>query len=69
MVAGNTGYHQDIWVLKLDSDGDILWQKKYGGSDSDGGSSIQQTSDGGYVMAGETSSFGAGSNDLWVLID
>ncbi|NPA41170.1 MAG: hypothetical protein GXO18_02745, partial [Aquificae bacterium] len=57
----------DIWVLKLDANGDVQWQKTYGGSDSDGAYSIQQTSDGGYVVAGWTWSFGAGSADFWVL--
>jgi uncharacterized delta-60 repeat protein len=57
----------DLWVLKLDSDGSVAWQKTYGGSDEDSGSSIQQASDGGYIVAGETLSFGAGAGDLWVL--
>ncbi|MHA2612326.1 MAG: InlB B-repeat-containing protein, partial [bacterium JZ-2024 1] len=57
----------DIWVLKLDADGNVLWQKTYGGTDSDGASSIQQTSDGGYIVAGYTYSFGAGRYDIWVL--
>ena len=51
----------DFWVLKLDSKGDIEWQKTYGGSDGDWAWSIQQTSDGGYVVAG------AGWADFWVL--
>ncbi len=57
----------DIWVLKLASDGTVEWQKAYGGSQKDEAYSIQQTSDGGYVVAGQTSSFGAGSIDIWVL--
>jgi len=57
----------DFWVLKLDRDGHIQWQKTYGGTDWDGARSIQQTSDGGYVVAGYTYSFGAGLNDFWVL--
>jgi len=61
--AGNS----DIWVLKLASDGTVEWQKTYGGSQKDDAYSIQQTSDGGYVVAGQTDSFGAGSIDIWVL--
>jgi uncharacterized delta-60 repeat protein len=70
IIAGYTyslgvGYG-DAWVLKLDSTGSVTWQKSYGGNGSDGASSIQQTSDGGYIVAGDTSSFGAGGYDVWV---
>ncbi|MDO8137762.1 MAG: hypothetical protein Q6354_08990 [Candidatus Brocadiales bacterium] len=47
----------DIWVLKLKSDGTVEWQKTYGGDSWEEAHSIQQTSDGGYIVAGETSSF------------
>ncbi|MGR3311050.1 MAG: hypothetical protein ACUZ77_09760, partial [Candidatus Brocadiales bacterium] len=43
--AGN----YDFWVLKLDSSGNIQWQKTYGGGNSEGIRSIQQTNDGGYI--------------------
>ncbi len=58
---------EDIWVLKLRPDGDVEWQKTYGGSNVDQPYSIQQTGDGGYIVAGYTESFGAGVADLWVL--
>lgn len=45
----------------------IEWAKTYGGASSDTAQSIQQTSDGGYIVAGWTSSFGAGNDDAWVL--
>ena len=61
--AGN----QDLWVLKINSDGTVNWQKTYGGSDDDFPGPIHQTADGGYIMAGETKSFGAGNYDTWVL--
>jgi len=71
IVAGNTNSfgagEGDFWVLKLFSNGDIEWQKAYGGSDADRAQSIQQTSDGGYIVAGKTLSFGAGGWDIWVL--
>jgi len=57
----------DIWILKLSSDGDIEWQKTYGGTSYDEALSIQQTNDGGYIVAGSTDSFGAGSSDVWIL--
>jgi len=70
-VAGGTSSfgagRGDIWVLRLDRVGNIEWQKTYGGSNRDGANSIQQTSDGGYVVAGTTESFGSGSGDIWIL--
>jgi hypothetical protein len=57
----------DAWVFKVDENGIFLWGKGFGGSDNDYANSIQETSDGGYVVAGETDSFGAGSSNLWVL--
>jgi uncharacterized delta-60 repeat protein len=75
VIAGDTSSFgagdSDIWILKLnpdghpDGNGSIAWQKTYGGTGSDHVRSIQQTADGGYIMAGQTSSFGG--NDAWVL--
>jgi hypothetical protein len=71
ILAGETkslgSSNGDFWVLKLDSAGDILWQKTYGGTVSESRPSILQTIDGGYILAGDTMSFGAGRNDLWLL--
>ncbi len=57
----------DLWVLKLDAGGCVVWQKVYGGVQDDSAATIRQTEDGGYVVAGETWSFGAGWRDAWVL--
>ncbi|MCW4043139.1 MAG: hypothetical protein NWE90_05390 [Candidatus Bathyarchaeota archaeon] len=71
IVAGDTesfgAGDADIWILKLDSSGDIEWQRTYGGTDWDGWPYIQEASDGGYIVAGCTESFGAGDGDIWVL--
>jgi hypothetical protein len=72
VVAGATlsfvaGYYYDIYVVKLDSAGNVLWTKTIGGSSDDFASSIIQSSDGGYVVAGETYSFGAGIGDIYVV--
>jgi uncharacterized delta-60 repeat protein len=71
---GNNGKN-DIWILKLNSDGTKVWDKTYGGSDDDFANSIQLTSDGGYLVAGYTSSsnwYMTGGNngayDFWILI-
>jgi uncharacterized delta-60 repeat protein len=71
VVAGSTSSFgaglNDFWVLKLDSKGTVQWQNTYGGPNEDTASSVQQTSDHGYIVAGTTRSFGAGYNDFWVL--
>ena len=46
---------------------DTLWTKTYGSTGNDVGNSIRQTSDGGYIIAGSTESFGAGGQDVWLL--
>jgi uncharacterized delta-60 repeat protein len=67
-VTNSTGAGKnDIWILRLDSAGSILWQKTYGGTRSEETRSIQQTSDGGFVVTGPTNSFGSGANDVWVI--
>lgn len=57
----------DTWVVKLDAGGNVTWQKTYGGPDMDYAVAIAQTGDGGYVVAGNTESFGAGYSDSWLL--
>ncbi|MFI5296046.1 MAG: hypothetical protein ACHQ0Y_13605 [Thermodesulfovibrionales bacterium] len=58
---------EDLWLFKLDKDGNIQWQKTYGGIADDWANSLQQTTDGGYIVAGTTYSFGDGFNDGWIL--
>jgi len=52
----DSGYVDDMWVLRLDANGDTLWSRVLGGTGYDGGNSIAQTSDSFYVAAGVTSS-------------
>ncbi|MGB6606374.1 MAG: hypothetical protein WBF28_01010, partial [Atribacterota bacterium] len=63
MGAGKT----DIWIVKLNKNGDLLWDKTFGGSENDEAHSVIQTDDGGYAVAGWTKSKGAGNSDVWVL--
>ena len=69
VVGGTTsfGTGSDIWVIKLDSNGQIQWQKIYGGSNYEEAFSIIEIGDGGFAVAGYTESFGAGNSDIWVL--
>jgi ribosomal protein S11 len=57
----------DIFLIKTYANGNIIWAKTYGGTYYDGASSVQQTSDGGYIVAGLTYSFGAGSSDIFLI--
>ena len=71
IVTGSTGDFgsgkRDVYILKLNSKGDLEWQKTFGGKDDDGASSIQQTTDGGYIVAGWTSSPDFGGDDVYIL--
>ena len=71
-VGGNNGAN-DAWIIKLDVNGNILWEKNLGGLENDGIASIQQANDGGYVAIGSTYSSNIdvsennGASDFWVL--
>jgi len=71
IVAGYTylfgAGERDFLVIKLNLSGDIQWAKTFGGTQYEDAYSICQTSDGGYIVAGETTSFGAGNYDLLVI--
>ncbi|CAN5286548.1 hypothetical protein BH09BAC5_BH09BAC5_00320 [soil metagenome] len=62
---GNGGW--DYYLVKIDSAGNQQWSKTYGGAGDDQGWSVQQTSDGGYIIGGFTNSFGAGAEDYWMV--
>lgn len=71
-ISGDTSSF-DFWIVKLDESGNLIWEVSYGGNGNDGARSIQQTSDGGYVVVGSASisSGDVGGNygglDYWVL--
>jgi hypothetical protein len=78
IISGFVDYEQfptnsDCWIVKLNSTGTIEWQKSLGGSGSDVAFFIQQTSDGGYIVAGESFSNDGdisgnhGNGDYWIV--
>jgi hypothetical protein len=73
IIAGVTCYsfNNDAYLIKTDSNGDTLWTRTYGriwGSNKDNwGYSVAPTSDGGYIIAGWTSSFGTGGYDVYLI--
>lgn len=74
-----TGYHgadgsyDDAFVMKLDTDGQIIWQRAYGGAGSESGWDVAPQSDGGYVMTAQANSYDGdvsgelGGEDAWVV--
>ncbi len=71
LVAGTTNSFgaggADAWLLALDSDGIIKWQKAYGGAGNDSASSLLLTEDGGFLVTGHTSSFGLEGGEPWAI--
>jgi len=61
--AGN----RDVYLIKTDASGDTIWTKCYGAGSNDYGSSVRQTMDDGYVIAGFTKSYGSGGADVWLI--
>ncbi len=71
-IANNQG-GSDLWVTKLDANGNLIWEKNYGGSEDDFAMDLQSAADGGYILVGGSSSSNGdlasnnGRIDLWVI--
>jgi hypothetical protein len=57
---------EDMWLVELDSSGEIIWQQIYGGSSIDKGYRVLPDSSGGYLLVGASQSYGAGGFDAWL---
>ena len=58
---------QDAWLIKTDAHGNEQWNKTFGGKNNDWGSAVVITDDGGYLLTGDTLSYGPGGYDLWLV--
>jgi hypothetical protein len=71
IIAGQTASFgagkDDVYLIKTDTDGSMVWAKTYGGKGTDRGYSVAETRDGGYVIAGETDSFSPGNMDAYLI--
>jgi hypothetical protein len=54
-------------LIRTSAEGQVQWNQTYGGAGEEYASSMVQTSDGGYALAGMTGSFGAGNDDYWLV--
>jgi hypothetical protein len=63
----NTLHDKDVFLLKTDANGQTIWSNNYGGNEYDEGYYVHQTSDGGFLIAGLTESFGAGLRDIYIV--
>lgn len=76
IIAGRTEWYygdrpwersSDVYLIKTDPNGNTKWQRTFGGTDEEWGYSVQQTSDGGYIITGGTSSFDAVLRDVYLV--
>ncbi|MBN2170387.1 MAG: PQQ-like beta-propeller repeat protein [Candidatus Krumholzibacteriota bacterium] len=69
VVAGGVldGADRDIWLVKVDGDGDPAWDRRLGGPGHDDAYAIRPTADGGFIVAASTESFGNGAGDFWLV--
>ncbi len=57
----------DVYLVKTDASGNVVWQRNFGGAGHDCGYCVRQTPDGGYIVVGDTNSSGAGGYDMYLI--
>jgi uncharacterized repeat protein (TIGR02543 family) len=70
IIAGyiqSSGAESDVYLIKTGPTGNTMWTKTFGGNDTDVANSVQPTSDGGYIIIGNTKSFGLGGSDIYLI--
>ena len=70
MTGYTTGYDSvgwDVFLVRADSSGAVIWLRTFGGIADDTGYTVRQTSDGGFILTGETYSSGKGGGDMYVI--
>ncbi|MFX0122470.1 MAG: hypothetical protein ACFFAE_02450 [Candidatus Hodarchaeota archaeon] len=71
ILAGDTMAYitgdDDVWLVKTDAIGQPEWNVTFGGIGIDYGWSVIQTADGSFILAGSTTSYGAGESDMWLI--
>jgi len=69
MVGGTDGYGDpnDLWAIRIDEDGEQLWEGTYGDDNQEYGFDVMQTADGGFIFTGSSNSSGAGADDVYIV--
>jgi len=70
VVAGGlerAGLGRDIWLVKFDSAGELVWERTYGGAANDDAYAVRPTADGGYIIAARTESYLDANGDFWLI--
>ena len=67
VTTSYSAWYNDVYLIRTDDRGDTLWTNVFGGTGNDEGHSVAQTSDGSFIVGGTTTSYGAGSTDIYLI--
>lgn len=71
IIVGSTESYgageSDVYLIKTDESGNMLWEKTFGGKLGDYGKSVRQADDGGYIILGTTESFSSGLTEVYLI--